>query len=202
MTIVAADSVSGFFQEVVEDAMRSRHVDATNGATTYIVSLLAEYAHPDANAGATMNKPLAFLLDEALRTPDRAERFERLRALGDGVLYSCGFFGDHFEARGVDQHYLFGIGTTAYGAAGSMLRVPQKEEDKLDLFAELAQKFGTFVDVLADVADSTIAMSTASATSKSLLKVYERWLKTGNDRLAQTLTAHGLVPTRGVKGLQ
>jgi hypothetical protein len=202
MTIVAADSVSGFFQEVVEDAMKSRHVEATNGARSYLVALLAEYAHPDEHAGETLKKPLAFLLDDALKTPDPAARFDRLRALGDGVLYSCGFFGDHFEARGVDQKYLFGIGTTAYGAAGSMLRVPTSHDDKLDLFDELAGKFGVFVDVLTDVADSTIAMGTASATAKSLLKVYERWLKTGSDRLAQTLTTHGMMPTRGVKGLQ
>ena len=202
MTIVAADSVSGFFQEVVEDAIKSRHVEATNGATSYLVALLADYAHPDEHAGATLQKPLAFLLDEAMRTPNPAERFERLRALGDGVLYSCGFFGDHFEARGVDQKYLFGIGTTAYGAAGSILRVPQSADEKLDIFDELARKFGVFVDVLNDVADSTIAMGTTSATSKSLLKVYERWLKTGSDRLAQALTSHGLTPTRGPKGLQ
>jgi hypothetical protein len=199
-TILAADSVSGFFEEVVEDVMRSRHVEATDGAQSYIVSLLVDYAHPGEQAGATMQKPLAFLLDEALRTPDRAERFERLRSLGDGVLYACGFFGDHFEARGVDQRYLFGIGTTAYGAAGSILRAPHASEQ--DIFDELARKFGVFVDVLADVADSTIAMGTASASSKSLIKVYERWLKTGNDRLAHALTTHGLVPTRGPKGVQ
>jgi hypothetical protein len=201
VTILAADSVSGFFQEVVEDAMRSRHADVTNGAQSYLVSLLVDYTHPGEQAGATMQKPLAFLLDEALRTPDRAERFERLRSLGDGVLYACGFFGDHFEARGVDQRYLFGIGSAAYDAAGSILRLPSAD-DTTHIFDELSRKFGTFVDVLADVADSTIAMGTTSATSKNLLKVYERWLRTGSDRLAHALTSHGLVPTRGVKGVQ
>jgi hypothetical protein len=38
------------------------------------------------------------------------------------------------------------------------------------------------------------------AGSRDLLKVYERWLKTGSDRLAQALTSHGLVPMRGAKG--
>ena len=207
MTIVAADSVSGFFEEVVDDAMKSRHVDTGEGVKTYLVGLLADYAHPDNRAGETLARPLAFLLDEALHTPDPAERFERLRSLGDGVLYSCGFFGDHFEARGLDQRYLFGIGTLAYGTAGSMLRTSDSGTSSsaaapptMDLFGELAQNFGVFVDVLTDVADSTIAMSTAS--SKNLLKVYERWLKTGSDRLAQTLSSHGLVPSRGPKGLQ
>ena len=66
--------------------------------------------------------PLTLLFDEALHAPDPADRFQRLRILGDGILYGCGFFGDHFEARGVDAKYLRGLGREPYGAAGSMLR--------------------------------------------------------------------------------
>jgi hypothetical protein len=206
MAIVAAESMSGFFLEVVEDALKSRRVEATGSTTSYLVALLTDYAHPGSRAGEALARPLAFLLHEAVGHPDPAERFERLRSLGDGVLYSCGFFGDHFEARGVDQRYLFGIGATAYGTASAMLlrSTPdtsslRADEPPVDIFGDLAQRFGAFVDVLTDVADSTITMGTADA--KSLLKVYERWLKTGSDRLAQTLTSHGLVPTRGVKGV-
>jgi hypothetical protein len=194
MTIVAAQSITGFFQEAVEDAIKTRRVDTKDAVRSYLVGLLA-----DAHAGETLARPLAFLLDEAVKQPDPALRFEKLRALGDGVLYGCGFFGEHFAARGVDQKYLFAIGTRAYGAAGSMLKT-HEEEAELDLFGELAAKFGVYVDVLADVADSTIA--NATGTPKSLLKVYERWLKTGSDRLASALSSHGLVPMRGPKGLQ
>jgi hypothetical protein len=158
--------------------------------------MLADYAKPDPRAGEALDRPLAFLLDEALKTPDPGLRFEKLRALGDGVLYACGFFGEHFEKRGVQTSYLFGIGSSAYGAAGSILK-----QNTLDLFGELATRFNVFVDVLTDVADSTMAMGTASST-KALLKTYERWLKTGSDRLAAALTTHGLMPTRGVKGVQ
>jgi len=126
---------------------------------------------------------------------DSRERFDRLRALGDGVLYSCGFFSEHFEARGVDPAYVMRIGTTAYGAASSMLRV----HEGLDVYGELSQKFRCFVDVVADVAEVTIAHG--ATTSKQMLKMYERWLKTGSDRLAQALSSHGLVPTRGGKGV-
>ena len=57
-----------------------------------------------------------------------------------------------------------------------MLRLGQDERGP-DLFGELAEKFEVFVEVVAEVADATIAMGTAS--SKGLLRVYERWLKTG-----------------------
>ena len=199
MSIVATDSISSYFTDVVEDAMKARRVEATDLATRYIVALLADFARPDVRAGQTLDRPLAFLLDEALHTAEPAERFERLRSLGDGVLYSCGFFGDHFEAKGVEQSYLVGIGSVAYGGASSMLRVSAEDAArKLDIYRELADKFSSFVGVLAEISDATAAMGVAG--SRDLLKVYERWLKTGSERLAQALTSHGLVPMRGAKG--
>ena len=198
MTILPAHSVSGFFHEVVEEAIKARRVEVTDGATSYLVALLADYAHPAKDAGEALDRPLTLLLDEALRETDAAERFQRLRVIGDGVLYGCGFFGDHFEARGVDPKYLHGLGTRAYGAASSMLKHRQDESGP-DLFGELSDKFVAFVEVVAEVADATIAMGTAS--SKGLLHVYERWLKTGSERLASALTSQGMVPTRGTKGV-
>jgi hypothetical protein len=200
ITIIATDNVTSFFQEIVEDAIKAQRVEATGGATHYLVGLLADYAHPDRRAGEALARPLAFLLDEALHTPEPAERFTRLRTLGDGILYSCGFFGDHFEARGLDERYLFGIGTAAYGGARAMLGGGGGGDG--DLFGELASKFGVFVDVLADVADSTTAMGAGAGTAQSLVKVYERWLRTGSEKLATALTSHGLVPQRGPKGVQ
>jgi hypothetical protein len=198
-SIVATGSITGFFDEVVEDAIRARGVEATEEATRYLVGLLTDYAKPDGLAGATLERPLAFLLDEAMHTLDLGERFERLRTLGDGVLYSSGFFGDHFERRGVDQRYLVGIGVTAYRNAGSLIRAGS-EEPKLDVFAELSEKFVSFVEVITEVADATVAMGVAS--SQSVMKLYERWLKTRSDRLAHALSSHGFVAPRGKAVLQ
>jgi hypothetical protein len=197
MTIVAAQSVSHFFNEIVADSIRTQGVRATEGATHYVVALLADYAHPEGRAGDALDRPVTLLFDEALRANDAGERFERLRTLGDGVLYGCGFFGDHFESRGVDSKYLQGLGTRAYEAASGMLR-RSADGASPDLFEELAEKFGEFVGVLSDVADSTVAMSTDS--SRGLLKAYERWLKTGSERLAEALASRGVVPTRGPRG--
>jgi hypothetical protein len=202
MAIVAAHSVSHFFFEAVEDAMRVHRVDATDGATRYLVALLGDYVHPDRRAGEALERPLTLLLDEAMHAPDPADRFQRLRIIGDGILYGCGFFGDHFEARGVDAKYLRGLGTRAYDEAGAMLRRLPSERPAVrgpDLFAELAENFEAFVGVLADVADGAVATSVESA--RGLLKVYERWLKTGSDRLATALTSRGVVPTRGTRGV-
>jgi hypothetical protein len=199
MSIVATASVSDFFEEAVVDAMKSRGVSASDGARSYVVALLADLAKPGSPIERTLERPLTLLLDEALHTPELGERFEKLRTLGDGVLYSSGFFADHFEARGVDTSYLIGIGRTAYDGAGSLIRTPGRaassNENKLDIFAELSAGFASFVEVIGEVANATIASGVA--TSRGLIKLYERWLKTRSEKLADALTSHGFVAPRG-----
>jgi hypothetical protein len=197
MSIVATGSVSDFFLGAVEDAIKSRRLEVTPAATSYLVGILSDFARPGALAEQTMERPLTFLLDEALHTPDVGKRFEKLRALGDGILYSSGFFADHFEARGVDQSYIIGLGATAYENAGAIIVAPNaraERESNFDIFRELAQKFAAFVAVIGDVADATVAHGIQS--SKGLVRLYERWLKTRSERLGEALSSHGFVTPR------
>lgn len=201
MSIVAAVSVSDFFEEAVADAMRSRGVSASDGAKSYVVGLLSDLAKPGNPIERTLERPLTLLLDEALHTPQLGERFDKLRTLGDGVLYSSGFFADHFEARGVDTGYVIGIGKTAYDSASSLI-VSRSSRDvtqaaALDIFKELSSSFAKFVEVIGEVANATIARGVA--TSKGLVKLYERWLKTRSDKLGEALASHGFV-TSGSRG--
>ena len=62
------------------------------------------------------------------------------------------------------------------------------------LFEELAAKFSRFVAVLRDVADGLFAQNAGDAMS--LLKLYERWQKTGSPRAGEALARCGLVPSR------
>lgn len=195
MSIVATASVSDFFGEIVADAIKSRKVKSSEAATSYVVALLADLAKPGSPVERTLERPLTLLLDEALHTPELGDRFDKLRTLGDGVLYSSGFFADHFEARGVDTKYLIGIGQTAYESAGTLLRKGGEDKKVPDIFHELSAGFASFVEVIADVANATIAQGVA--TSRGLLKLYERWLRTRSDRLAGALSSHGFVPPRG-----
>jgi hypothetical protein len=206
MSIAITRSVGGFFHEVVGEAVKTRQVDATDEAMSYLVALLSEFAHPGPVMGDAFDRPLAFLLDEALRTTG-AERFQKLRTLGDGVLYITGFFGDHIENRGVDMGYVTNVGATAYRGAASMLRRPSadtaegaKRTDEADnVFGELSTKFDRFVEVLTTVADSTLAQQARG--ERGILKLYERWLRSGSSTLARELGARGIVPVRGTRGL-
>jgi hypothetical protein len=207
MSIALANSVGSFFHEVVGEAVRTQQVEATEEATSYLVGLLSDFARPNAERDDTFDRPLAFLLDEALRTTG-AQRFQRLRALGDGVLYITGFFGDHIETRGVDVGYVTSVGATAYRGVASMLgRSPantadatSKRSDAEDnVFTELSQKFDRFVDVLTTVADATLAQQARG--ERGIVMLYERWLRSGSTTLAKELGARGLVPHRGSGGI-
>jgi hypothetical protein len=199
-TIAIAPNITLYFQEVISDAIRVHRVDATDAAATYLVSLLCDYAHPDEEAGSTFNKPLTFLLRDALECTG-PERFRRLRALGDHALYALGFFGGHIEQRGIDRGYVSSVGATAYANAASMLRVKSRVERGVagpDVLSEMAAKFDRFAAVLRDVAEGTLACG--ARDERSVVKLYERWLKTGSSRLAEELGARGIVPTRGSGG--
>jgi hypothetical protein len=190
-------NLEGFFHDVVDDAMRQKQVAATEPAELYLVSLLTDYARPDARSSETLERPLTLLLDEALNAPPQ-ERFERLRVLGDGVLYVSGFFAQHLETRGVEVRYVTSLGARAYDGAGRMLR-GAANDNAPDLFFELAENFGQFAKLLNAVAEK---LSLASAPSSlGLLKLYERWLKTGSEELGSELVQRGLVPVRGQGGL-
>jgi hypothetical protein len=130
-----------------------------------------------------------------------AERFRRLRGLGDHALYAIGFFGEHIEQRGVDRGYVCAVGSTAYTNAAAMLRLQVKERrpDALDVLSELGAKFARFAEVLADVAEGTIAIG--ARDERSVVKMYERWLRTGSSRLAEALGERGIVPSRGAGGV-
>lgn len=206
MSIALANSVGSFFHEVVGEAVRTQKVAATEGAMSYLVALLSDFAHPNEERDDTFDRPLAFLLDEALRTTG-AQRFQRLRALGDGVLYITGFFGDHIETRGVDVGYVTSVGATAYRGVASMLRRPPsdpldpaKRQDAEDnVFAELSENFDRFVEVLTTVADATLAHQARG--ERGIVMLYERWLRSGSATLAKELGARGLVPHRGAGGV-
>jgi len=183
-----------FFEELLCQALHERHAQATAAATSYLVALLRDYARPGREAAEPLNRSLTLLLAEALECAG-SERFERLRALGDGVLYVRGFFPDHLATRGVALDYVDAVGARAYDGAATMLRRSGGAR-AFELFEELSLNFDAFAGVLHLIADRFHANAALSSES-GVLKVYERWLKTGSNQLAAVLGMQGLVPVRG-----
>jgi len=113
------------------------------------------------------------------------------------VLYVTGFFSDHLQTRGVELGYVSSLGARAYDSASSMLRraVGTPDTRAPDVFRELADNFNMFTALLARVADALFANSVRSESA--VLKLYERWLRTGSTSLATALAARGMLAIRG-----
>ncbi len=195
MTIETKARIGEFFLESVEAACKNQRVDASQVAQAYVAGLLEDFVRPDAHGTLreTLDRSLTLVLDEAMQLAP-GERFERLKGLGDGTLYVSGFFGEHLERRGVDDGFVASIGGYAYRSAASMLRPGAAAGSGFgDLFRELAERFAVLVEVIAEIAERT---TLASRSPAGTLRLYEKWLRTGNERLGRELAAHGLAPLK------
>src|SRR5687768_12776329 len=103
-----APDIDGFFRELVTQVIKNRGFEPSNASTSYVVALLAESAKPNASTLNVMGESsFTLMLAEALESHGAA-RFEKLRVLGDGVLYVSGFFSDHLTRRGLEPYYVRG----------------------------------------------------------------------------------------------
>jgi hypothetical protein len=191
--------VDEFFRELVGQAIGSSGFEPSTAGASYVVSLLADSAKPNASPlNVIGDNSFTLMLAEALESHGAA-RFERLRLLGDGVLYVSGFFSDHLTRRGLAPYYVRGLGATAYGGAASMLRSVGARSSAPDVFSELSHNFERFVQLINAVSEELCAR--AVHDESSLLDVYERWLNVQSDRLTELLVARGLLPQRGTPGV-
>jgi hypothetical protein len=192
--IDVSPNIGAYFEEIVHDAVRARRVAATEAAEHYLVELLIDHARgPQPDAG---DQPFTFQLRDALERRG-AERFERLRCIGDRVLYALGFFRGHLSRRGADPEYVMSVGSSAYGHASAMLRLSASQSSH-DVFTELSEGFAVFVGVMAEIADGALANA---GDDTSLLRAYERWQHTGSPRLARALGTMGFMPVPGAGGI-
>jgi hypothetical protein len=175
-----------YFKELVESAMARQHLQAADLTEYYLVNLLCQYVRLDARADEHA-EPLAFRLARALETGGSEQR-ARLRSVGDFSLFMSGFFPDSFIFRSVDVDYYKSMGEYAYGS------LSRSDDDAFaEVFGELARKFVGFSDVLADISERTALTSTAD-----VLRLYEKWLRTGSARDGQRLLERGILPNESI----
>jgi hypothetical protein len=181
-----------FFKDSVAAAMEKQGVAADDHTAYYVVNLLTFFARHEAlyresKAGPGL-QPLALLLAEAADAPDRDAHNAALRRVGDTSLFVAGFLGDGFARKLVDVDYYIDMGGAAYGRLSASVRGTLQGRAWGAVFAELAEKFRDFVDVLAEIRDS------GSAAALDVLRLYEVWLRTGSRRAARLLRQHGIEP--------
>lgn len=185
-------SLQEFFKDSVAAAMQKQGVAADDHTAYYVVNLLTLFARHEAlyersKTGPGL-QPLALLLAEAAEAPDRDARNAVLRRVGDTSLFVAGFLGDGFARKLVDVDYYIDMGGAAYGRLSASVRGTLQGRALSAVFAELAEKFRDFVDVLTEIRAS------GSAAALDVLRLYEVWLRTGSRRAAQLLREHGIEP--------
>jgi hypothetical protein len=181
-----------FFKEQVEAACDRQRLHPKPLTSYYVVSLLAEFVHlGHATAGDAVAsaEPLGLKLLRAINSGGSSQRLG-LKQVGDASLFISGFFSDSLRRSLVDVDYYVSLGGYAY-------RSLVASDDTLSpIFAELSEKFVGFVDVLSDVSARTSLTNDAD-----LLRLYEKWMRSGSRRSGDLLAERGIVPTAGTSRL-
>ena len=180
------ESAVEYFKEMVESALAHQGVNAGELTAFYVVHLLTGFLQSRASDDA---EPLALRLAAAVEAGGLQQR-TTLKEIGDVSLFVSGFFADSLRRKLVDVDYYVSIGGCAY----NVLR--RRETDTFSpVFAELADNFVSFVDVLSEVSERS-----ACGSNMDLLRLYERWLRTGSARSGRLLVERGVVPNASLKG--
>ena len=186
--ILVGKSATEYFRELVSDALACRRMQVKEATEFYLVNLLAEYLRREhlfagqPGEGSEM-EPLALMLKRALEG-DRTTRFKNLKRLGDTSLFVSGFFGDSLARSLVRVDYYIAMGERAYDALAEEPRGPTGAQA---LFGELAERFPQFVDLFAEIAELSDLGS-----NRGLVRLYERFLLTGSERVARRLREKGV----------
>ncbi len=184
---IRKETPTEYFRELVESAIQRQHLNTREVTSFYLVNLLAGFIHCD-RSGPDDDEALGVRFVKALGTAGARQRYE-LRHVGDQSLFISGFFSDSLHRSLVDIDYYIQLGEQAYG---SLARTSDPAFG--DVFDELAGKFTAFVDVLGDVSERT-----ALTSNTDLLRLYERWARTGSRRSADLLAERGIVPVAPVR---
>jgi hypothetical protein len=179
-------NVFDYFRAQVREARNQADVDLTEHTELYLAQLLADRTRrPD--DGDDQPVTLAELHLQATQgTP--AEQASRYRALGDRALYDLGYWPEVVERRVVGPSYYAEMGSAAYARTDLVFK--RFFADAFGpLFRELAERFRACVGVLERVR--------ASADGEDeLTRLYNEWVESGSETLADRLRMRGLVVPR------
>jgi hypothetical protein len=150
-------------------------------AEHYLVQLLEHFVVTE----RLQNDTLAEMFLKAINTTTSAVKVDLLKKLGDSSLYISGFFGDSLNRKPVDLDYYVEMGGNAYGT----LAVHVKEDSFRQVYTELSSGFPQFVDVLTYISTKSLMQ-----TNEDLLRLYDRYLRTGSDLAKEHLLEKGLIP--------
>lgn len=176
-------SPKDFFKEAVRDAFVQRKIAAFPMAENYLVNVLEHYvvaAHLHESEQPTLAETLLIAAQS-----EHATKVDMLKKLGDRTLYVCGFFSDSFQRKVIDLDYCAEMGGTAY----RILAQSTKEDTLSQVYTLYSKKFLAFVEALNYISEKSQMQS-----SNNVLRIYDRYLKTGSELAREKLSKMGIVP--------
>ncbi len=187
-TLVHRQAPMEYFREQLEKAMGHQKVATSAFVEYYLVNLLTTALRAGRlipRDPAYKETPLALVYLRALSSAGYV-RLRLLRSLGDVSLFVTGFFADSFHRQRVGLRYYRRLGEFAYGRLG---QEGQATGFGTTVFSELSDRFMVFADLFQEVSESTRLCS-----SRSVLRLYERWVQTRSRRAASLLASQGITP--------
>jgi hypothetical protein len=185
-------SPKDFFKEAVRDAFSKIKVEAFPMAEDYLVNILEHYVVASHlydveeynEQGQKRPSTLAETLLIAAQS-QHATKVDMLKKLGDRTLYVCGFFSDSFQRKVIDVDYCAEMAGTAY----RILAQSTKEDTLCQVYSLYSKKFLVFVEALNYISEKSQLQS-----SENVLRIYDRYLKTGSELAREKLSNLGIIP--------
>ncbi len=189
---IDASSLPEFFRDLVRDALERQRMHSPEAVEFYLVNLLKDCASAETLRGEPpegfREEPLATIYFRAIQARHEV-RIALLRRVGDLSLFISGFFPESVERQLVNISYYIQMGENAYGALSQILA---RRPASVEVFGELARRFMGYVDILTEVSERS-----TFKRDLGLLKIYEKWLRTGSRHAARLLSEKGILPVPG-----
>lgn len=178
------------FAEVLQEAYLDRKLKADPYVDIYLIQLLKHYLDSknlfQPFQEDSIEKPpqtLAEMYLLGMNAPAPKNR-EMMKVLADRALYMSGFFGDSLQRKLIDVDYYMEMGSAAY----TNLSRWTKEDQASHTYKIFSEKFSDFVDVL-----SYVSQKSAIQADQNILRLYERYVRTGSEIARDRLNELGVV---------
>lgn len=125
-------------------------------------------------------------------TKDLLGKIKTLKAVGDLCLIYSGFFPDKLNRKLVDIDYFIKLGQLSFLALYRIYSTMNSVSDLKNLYLEVSKEFLKIVTVMLEIARKFKLLN-----EDNLLKVYERWQKTGISVLYNILRERNIIPVQG-----
>ncbi len=185
--LIARTNLGEFFLQEVTEARDELGIELKDSTEYYLVNLLCEYSRTD-SIPAPGEEPLALIYKRAIEA-ELVHRIQLLKNLGDVALYVSGFFAEFIERSLVDVDYYIAMGGNAYGSLSSLVGRQRHGDTLAEIYLQLGQRFTELVDLLTQIAER----SRPTRDDVAILRLYDRWARTGSERIHRMLVERGLV---------